>query len=541
MSDTDFNMDTLMGADEFGYDAFAPMDNPYFNYLKGIAQSIPGGANIIGDISARSKALYDLVGIENSDHIFAVGDRRTNFGDKDNPLNVDSALPINYDIWYLYWAGNILLNGRHTDYTTDEWLEETLEKLEDYISTIDSTEQLKCLKQPAEDRNTTNDGLNTFTAMPEIMNSDIAGDWKYTIKEARFETLIKPLGGANAVILNTFTANKMPYWPSKEGVYDSTDNPPDPLYGVKEPDRDGYCGYIAFPVGPSGVMWRTALATESSLDTEFSTGAGVFPATDPTGAIQAGGELLPPFELNRSEMAGERLTDKGYLVTDDSVVELLPPEKFDEVDNYALHYWMRYWIRKDNVTIIPGELCCLMVRPWPLHCWFYQESSPFLYAGNWLETEFYASGIVKSVLEPWVYEDYEARSPSMPSQDDEAEDGYYDPHEEAMDFHIGSKLYRVWVKNEEIIVESSDFKEYEAGDRVGLLKGVRDGNETDHVNASGPVELAPGPGDNFDWQGLKWWKLKGKNTEDEDIYIRDWVITPVNFYGATGGNSVGGA
>ncbi|MBW2637825.1 MAG: hypothetical protein JRC86_09945, partial [Deltaproteobacteria bacterium] len=540
-----FTLDSFLSDTESDFSAFGVVDNPYYNYINTIARMIPGGANIIGALDEKAKTLWKQAGV-NPDHILAPGNREVSYGDGEM-FKVGLGLPIDYDVWYMFFAGNILLKGRHSDYEEDEWIEKALEKMKDYIKEIDDTETLKALKQPVKEEaksavvNFSGGTANGFSGMSGgTLSTDINDGWRFAIKEARFETMVVPYGIGVSPLLDEWTATDGPYFASKEGVYDSTINRPSPSYGPKEPDSDAYCGYIAFPVGPLGVMWSISLATESSLKEETG-GTNVYPIhpVDYETKVVQGGELLPPFELVQSETPGEKLIKKGYLVVDNSVVELTTNE-FEGIDNPPLHQWLRYWIRADNTMIIPGEFVGMLCRPWPLHCWWYQESTPFIYAGSWIETEFYTSGVVKSVLEPWQYENYEERTPEMPTQDDEAEEAYYDPHEEAMDFRLGAKLYRVWVKNEEIIVASSDWKEYEAGERVGLLKCVRDEGDDAHISAAGAVDAMAGTSDKFSWESLKWFVLKGKDTDDKDIFTKEWVIIPVDFFGIAG-NSVGGA
>lgn len=508
-------------------------DNPFYEYVKYIRTEMPHGADILGAFQARWRVMLEQVGLnEIADWLMMhVEQRRIRYGP--NGPAVHAANPIAYDIWYLYYGGNVLLNSRHPDYAEDEWIEEQIggqggitddNYMYDYFHTTDPSDTLKPLLQPMQDENVDiSGGLRGFSSVwgmnpTMVANDSIKDGWRYTIKEARFEVVE--------------WKTKSPYWPMAVGPYDSTTHPPEHLYGPKErASHEPYCGYIAFPVGQLGVMWKISVLTHSTV-TESSSGIGPYStmaqstSTRPSGTvvhpvdytttIEQGGEMLPPFTMATSEVPGELIIDKGWRIADNTMVEF-PAEPFEDVDNWKLHYWLRYWIKRDNTEIIPGEFVGLICKPWPLHCWFYQQSSPFVYAGNWVETEFYTSGIVKEVLVAWT-DDEEP----MPS------DGYYDPDEQVST--ANGNHYRVWVKGEEMIVESSDWKEYEVGERVGLLKRIRDGSGTNYVSAAGSVAAGPGPGTNFDWQGLKYQKLKGKNTADDDIYTREWVIVPVSFF-----------
>ena len=506
--------------------------SPYYDYIEAVKTSFPQNAEVAGVLRERLRALWTQAGVKMmADYVFTQpGGRRVRFGDRTYTKR-ENPLPIAYDIWYLFEAGNMLDKGKPDDYEEDEWREKVLDDyLETYMHEVDDSDTLKPLKQPTkEDLRATSGPLFTTIVKPDMDGVP------FVIKEARFETMVKADGGTPYPVLGVFKINDEPYWPPKEGLYDATDVPPDPLYGLKEPDSEPYCGYIAFPVGPTGVMWRISIATESSLGSGSLSGTdiGMVHPADEDAKVQLGQELLPPFDINRDENAGTLLFEKGYLVSDNSTVELVP-EKFDDVDNPELHSWLRYWIKADNTMIIPGEFVGLICRSWPLHAWWYQESSPFLYAGTWLETEFYTSGVVKCVLEPWT--DPDTDPPTRGENDTLA---YYDPDEDNFDFSVGSNLYVVWVKNEEIIVSSSDFKEYEVDTRVGLLKCVRDGDATSHVNTGGSYDALAGTGDTFSWESLKWFVLKGKSTPDKDIFTMEWVVVPVDFF-ETAGNSVGG-
>lgn len=427
--------------------------HPFISYIERIGTRMPLGADIVGSIMARMQALWDSAGLGMmaDNLLYAPGDRTLNYGDDDNPVRVGLGMPIAYDIWYLFDAGNVLKFGGKD-------IDETMAKMANFFSEIDDAKPLLSPEtRPTSSTYNLSRGGNT-------VSFDTFGSKAYTVKEARFEVK-ETRGGIN---------------------YGSP--------GPKQNTHD-YVGYIAFPVGPLGVMWGISLTTESSLS--GGTGGSVKPVDYENGTVQ-GGELLPPFEISRSEVAGEKLMSKGYLIENDIKVELFA-EEFGGMDNPPLHHWLRYWITEDNTEIVPGEFVGLLCRPWPLHCWWFQETSPFLYSGHWVETEFYTSGIVKEVIEP-----------------EEGETG---------------NRYRIWVKNEEIIVKSTDFYEYEVDDRVGLLKTWREGSGNGGGNV-GPVSDTGDPA-NFNWQNLTLLNTGATLTET-------WVIIPAGFYDNSG-SSVGGA
>lgn len=524
-------------------------ENPFYEYLKAAKTEWPKGANIVGALHLKWKAMWSQLGLkEFADNILTTPEpKQINYGFKNESYRWGTGNPIAYDIWYLFYAGDVILKSKPDDYSDQEWMDEVLDKrLESYISEIDTAKTLKPLLQPPRATNVdlypisegggaggSSGGSVTIKGFSGLeqgwpMRSTIVADWQHAIKEARFETMVKGYGRGVFTSLkepNPFQINDEPYWKPKPGEYDSTDHPPLVPYGPKEPHDKPYAGYIAFPVGPIGVMWQISLASESALSDGKT---NVHPANYETTVIQ-GNQLLPPFNLKQTKAAGESLIEKGYVTADHSVVELTA-ERFDEVDNPALHYWLRYWIKADNEIFWPGEFVSLLCRPWPLHCWFYQKSAPLIYSGSWIETEFYTSGVVKCVLEMWTEEG------DPPSISKSATEGYYDI--EDWDICENARLYVVWVKNEEIIVSSSDWLEYEVGDRVGLLKCVRDGDEATHVNALGAAAENPGPGTHFDWQGLEWFRFEKKSSRDEDMFTKEWVIVPVDFFPSGG---LGGA
>jgi hypothetical protein len=439
---------------------FLSTSNPFYDYLMALKTELPHGADIIGAIGVRVKSLWKQVGGPEggldffADRlVYAPGNRTLNFGDENTPAKVGLGIGISYDIWYLWQAGNVLKFG-------DKSQSETMEKMEPFFTSIDDA---KPLKNPGGQSGGSGPPSGYGVGPVTSSGSD------YVIKECEFETYLDGNGAAN----------------------DST--------GPSTGNKNDLAGYIAVPIGPLGVMWRISLASESSLS-DGTGGGNVFPSSGDNHTTQ-GGELLPPFDFSVRETCGEMMMNKGYLLDDESTCEL-----FADGDAPEQHKWLRYWIKKENTTIIPGEFFGILCRPWPLHCWWHQETAPFVYAGNWLETEFYASGIVKTVQ---TEEEYTG-------EDDE----------------VGNR-YIVWVKNEEITVKSSDFLEYEVDERVGILKTYRDGGGGPSLGGSMSPAGDGGGTTNFSHDGLEL-----QNTEAE--LNTEWVIVPVDFYG-TGGNSVGGS
>jgi len=435
--------------------------HPLMNYLRRMATKMPLGADIVGGVMARMQALWDMAGRSDmADRLlYAPGDRTVDFGGGSIPARVGLGMPIAYDVWYLFGAGNMLeFGGKDID--------DTEAKMADFFTAIDNAAPLLSPETPPTGGAYMLSGGGGSYAGPQ----DAFGTKQHTIKEARFETW-QTGGGAS---------------------YDSV--------GPKNRQND-YVGYIAFPVGPLGVMWKVSLASQSSLGNS-GRGVNVYPV-DASNNVAQGGELLPPFNLEKSQVFGEPVLSKGWLADDDASVELLA-DAFDGIDNPELHQWLRYWIKPDSTLFIPGEFVGMMCRPWPLHCWWFQETAPFLYAGTWVETEFYASGTVQEVLIPDV--DF------TPGADEHG------------------NRYKVWVKNEEILIKSSDFFEYEVDEQVGLLKTYRDGGGGAMGGSVGGVSGEEQTA-NFDWQGLEL-------QDTGDTLNTDWVIVPVGFYESS--NGIGG-
>jgi hypothetical protein len=118
------------------------------------------------------------------------------------------------------------------------------------------------------------------------------------------------------------------------------------------------------------------------------------------------------------------------------------------------HWWFRINMPASDASgnppkwPVPGELLALGVRMMPDVCWGTQSqlSSSFMYAGHWMDTVFYTSGVVTEVIDPTVdtpYPTYKVK-------------------------------WRVTDANSDGIVTAtpSDFATYQVGDRVTILKDV---------------------------------------------------------------------
>jgi hypothetical protein len=149
--------------------------------------------------------------------------------------------------------------------------------------------------------------------------------------------------------------------------------------------------------------------------------------------------ITPMAQQNKNNSDGE----SAYAPVANNDLELWASDIKDYGEDIGPKKWLRYWIHKDSTLPVPGEFIGFLVRPVaaPPHVWWFQESSPFLYAGNWMETGNFTSGIVtERTLEA-------ART----------DDGTGD-------------LYKVKIQGCEIQVTASDFLRYDVGDRVAIMK-----------------------------------------------------------------------
>jgi hypothetical protein len=138
------------------------------------------------------------------------------------------------------------------------------------------------------------------------------------------------------------------------------------------------------------------------------------------------------------------------------------------------HWWLRYNLKSAESGAkypVPGEFFGLGVRLMPDLPWGAQESSPFLYSGNWLPTIYYDSAVIKEIVDP---------------TDD-----------------VSYPTYTViWHGQEIKDVRPSDFCEYRVGDRATILKDVSTDKKT---------QL---------WKDL-----------DQKEFGDNWMLAPICFYG----------
>lgn len=315
--------------------------------------------------------------------------------------------PINYDLWYLNNLYNMLmLDDPPVDCIPPDYLADEL----DFFETAGQVKP-KCFIRNVED-----------LVPPDFLNDvPISVQWlalrEYFIHLMPFETVLY----GNWVQLQT-----------------EMDFP-------HHPDMKDYCAYIAIPGGQLGVMEVEAIFKQT--DTE---GAGYAP--DPPPILDSSCEyFFPPANADTGNniCMGEHFMESAYVVPDAkrANVERLAKPVIPE-SHYPIHpkkpqFWMRYWIHKDEKFPTPGEFVGVLCKSLalPPHVWWFQATCPFVYAGNWFETESLTGGVITQVIE----------------EADRDDDG------------IGY-LYYIRVQGREIKMNGSDFWRYNVNDRVGILK-----------------------------------------------------------------------
>lgn len=365
-----------------------------------------------------------------------------------------SAAPIGYDLWYLAFHQNMMqkyYDGTDFKYFKyDTYLSENL----GFLSYLPGLKPMKVLTDMAKQ-------LNIIPGTFSLFHFDISMPWQY--------------------------ANNGVYWINTaffefrpEGL--SFEYPSEGSPGFKSNPND-YVGYIAFPIGQLGAMEVISLFTETDL-TGYPFAAyassGYYHQKEPVSGledkykptVQSTPEMFPDAKDARGNALsgqhycyGRHLIDGlGYYKPEDPAsqqneknsdgstsyapvaardVELWAENIKDYGEDIKPKKWFRYWIHKDSTFPVPGEFVGILVRPeaTPPHVWWFQESSPFLYAGNWMETNNLTSGIVKSVT----------------AEGDRTDGG------------IGN-LYCVTIQGCDVYISASDFLEYSVGDRVAVLK-----------------------------------------------------------------------
>ena len=406
-----------------------------------------------------------------------------------------TAAPIAYDLWYLFGHDNFLshyyvdddgestLAGSYFDFT--DYIAENMQFLQ-YLPGLKPMKIMRGMEQLVGYAETDLYGFYERTAW--------ANNGVYWINTIAFELWTKDIG--------------MQY---------ASDGP------TKDFKINDYVGYISFPVGQLGVMEVISLMTETGISGyQFaSTEEGVDFWVKPSVSLEAkdtpiaisSPEIFPPAKDDNGNMLanqgycyGRHLIEKGYLVSETPVpsqnqhnsegstpyapvakndLELIASPMVAYMTDVKPKKWMRYWIHKDSVWPVPGEFIGILCRPVtvPPHVWWFQESIPLLYAGNWMETGNLTSGVVTSVT----------------LEEDREDEG------------IGNE-YKVKIQGCEVTIYSSDFFLYTVGDRVAILK----------VDSAAAKQEK-----SFTWNDQL---TLAFDQTDKGMIITNYIIIPATFY-----------
>lgn len=351
------------------------------------------------------------------------------------------AAPVASDLWYLFYHDNFL-KKYHADESADFKHYKYAPYLSTNLSFLSSLTGLKPLKIFAD-----LDSLGIDEGFGEIIKPQYANNGMYWINTIAFEI-----------------------WGKGISIQYASDGP-------KGFNPNDYVGYLSFPIGQLGVMEVISLLQETELTgNQFVAVEGLstyWPKNvadlkdNDKPSLQSTPEMFPDAKNSNGNILsgqnycyGRHLVENGYVVPDKPVpsqnsqnsdhsgaygptpsrdVELFSKKMEKYAETVEPKLWMRYWIHKDSTLPVPGEFIGILCRPvaTPPHVWWFQESSPFLYAGNWLETGNLTSGIVT------------ARATSM---------------------DWPTYIYKVKVQGVEVWCYTTDFYEYGSGDRVALVK-----------------------------------------------------------------------
>ena len=430
-----------------------------------------GGSAVGSPGSAMQKRLREMFASVLPDYdlsqllVMDVGDSKVG---SEEGYNIGLSLPVASDVWYLVIGPSII------PFTGDNYQENAakiLGFLAKYLERLDNIKPLKSV-QSYSDLSTYMD-WSTFT---KVWQSDRV---PHVIREMRFEAWM--------FNRNTEFPSKGPKACNEEGMYYK----PEFVMGGL------YCGLLSFPVGPLGVMEVLSIFSESMDDMlkqeiPFSADKAVI-IENPNGwkcvTDRPLSGLMSPMTDLKGACPGVHIVEKGYLIASKDAE--YPAEVFAGYDKILPFHSLRYYLRRDAKWPLPGEFIGLLAKPWPSHVWFFQETSPLLYAGNWFETNYYTSGVITAILQP-------------------------------LEGQVGL-VYKCVVRGVEVYVATSDFYGYAVGDRVAILRT----NDLDRF-----MDTTKG---NFKWKEMENLiareKLE-KNTPSNLSYIThpNMMILPMSFY-----------
>ena len=381
--------------------------------------------------------------------------------------DVGMSLPVASDVWYLA-VGDSILPFKGDKY--QERAQKVIDLLETFFSGLENVSILKSIQSY--------DQISTHFSVYAMKNV-IESAAPYVIREARFET---------------WMLNRSTEYPSK--------GPKASLQaGVTAASATSlgnlYAGLLAFPVGPMGVMEVLSIFSESMYDmmennVHFAADWSVeIEAPDnPVGNTDRSLDgLYSPMNDLTGKCPGVHLVEKGYRIMNPDTE--YPAARFAGYDTNTRFGSMRHHLRRDAKWPLPGEFIGLLVKPWPTHVWWFQESSPFLYSGNWLETNHYTSGVVKEIMQ----------DPAPP---------------------LGG-IYKCAVRGVEVCIAASDFYEYAVGERVAIIRLPDLGRFTDETKG------------NFKWKEMEdliaRQELEEATPFNEPYTVNgNMMIVPISFY-----------
>jgi len=378
-------------------------------------------------------------------------------GDVSGP-SMTSAVPVAADVWYLFAKENFLANYfteniENRDYTT--YLTDVFDFLLPGLKPMRFLENLDQLIPE-----TIKNPFAVFSERTEWANNGV-----YWVNTLIFELCQHDIG-----------------------VQYTSDGP-------RDFSPNNYVGYLSFPMGQLGVMEVISLIQETKLRGYAYDGISIHPAdvirfTEIP--IPSSREMFPPDDNTGLDYCyGKHLIEKAYYVPIEATAE---PAASRDVELFAKHEktgetsesiqpkkWFRFWLHKDS-KIVPGEFVGILIKPLaiPPHVWWFQESTPLLYAGNWVETSTLTSGIIISItLE----------------EDRTSGDG---------------DEYEVDIQGVKVIMYASDFFRYTVGDRVAIVK-------IDSIN---------------EWQmnSFTWKEQIAMKETDKDTIKTNYIIIPAVFY-----------
>jgi hypothetical protein len=383
----------------------------------------------------------------------------------DGQYTIASTLPVASDIWYLGISDSVL-PFRGENYQEDST--RILEIIRPMMDRLGGIKPLKSIQQ-YEDLSMHLDvaSMRWFieTAAP------------YVIRETRYET---------------WMLNRNTEYPSYGSIETSEEGK---RKNPEESEGNLYCGLLSFPIGPLGVMEVLSLWSETmdSMIVNERPFAGTVPIHNPEGWMlytdrPLDGLMSPMTDLN-DQCPGVHLVERGYLIAQRDCE--YPAKPVGNADDIYPFQSLRFYLHRNAVWPVPGELVVMQAKPFPTHVWWFQETSPLLYSGNWVETNHYSSGIVVEKLDP--------------------PEGSY------------GHAYKVNVRGVDLYLLATDFFEYEVGERVAVIRRCDLGRQTD-----------PSKG-NFKWyemENLIEREKERQRTPDQEgvVISNNYTILPISFY-----------